>query len=70
MDNGVKYLVNADDFVSTRIALQNAKLNIAELIAVYQLTSPSADINSLLRQKDELDTLLNKLDYHNLNLSR
>ena len=70
MDNNVKYLVNADDFVSTRIALQNAKLNIAELIAVYKLTSPSANINSLLRQKDELDTLLNKLDYHNLNLSR
>ena len=70
MDNGVKYLVNADDFVATRIALMNAKMTIAELVAVYQLTSPSADINSLLRQKDELDTLLNKLDYHNLNLSR
>jgi hypothetical protein len=69
MDNGVKYLVNADDFVSTRIALQNAKLNIAELIAVYQLTSPSANINSLIRQKNELDTLLNKLNYHNLDLS-
>jgi hypothetical protein len=70
MDNGVKYLVNADDFVSTRIALQNAKLNIAELIAVYQLTSPSSNIDSLIRQKNELDELLNKLDYHNLNLSR
>jgi hypothetical protein len=70
MDNGVKYLVNADDFVSTRIALQNAKLNIAELIAVYQLTSPSSNTDSLIRQKNELDELLNKLDYHNLNLSR
>ena len=70
MDNGVKYLVNADDFVSTRIALQNAKLNIAELIAVYQLTSPSSNIDSLIRQKNELDTLLNKLYYHKLNLSR
>jgi hypothetical protein len=70
MDNGVKYLVNADDFVSTRIALQNAKLTIAELIAVYQLTSPSSNIDSLIRQKNELDTLLNKLDYHKLNLSR
>lgn len=70
MNNSVKYLVNADDFVATRIALMNAKLNIAELIAVYQLTSPSSNINSLLRQKDELDTLLNKLDYHKLNLSR
>jgi hypothetical protein len=70
MDNNVKYLVNADDFVSTRIALQNAKLNIAELIAVYQLTSPSSNIDSLIRQKNELDALLNKLDYHNLNLSR
>jgi len=70
MDNSVKYLVNADDFVATRIALMNAKLNISELIAVYQLTSPSSNINSLLRQKDELDTLLNKLDYHNLDLSR
>ncbi len=70
MDNGVKYLVNADDFVATRIALQNAKLNIAELIAVYQLTSPSSNTDSLIRQKNELDALLNKLDYHNLNLSR
>jgi hypothetical protein len=70
MDNGVKYLVNADDFVSTRIALQNAKLTIAELIAVYQLTSPSSNTDSLIRQKNELDELLNKLDYHNLNLSR
>jgi hypothetical protein len=70
MDNGVKYLVNADDFVATRIALMNAKMTIADLVAVYKLTSPSADINSLLRQKDELDELLNKLDYHNLNLSR
>jgi hypothetical protein len=70
MDNGVKYLVNADDFVSTRIALQNAKLTIAELIAVYQLTSPSSNTDSLIRQKNELDALLNKLDYHNLNLSR
>jgi len=69
MDNGVKYLVNADDFVSTRIALQNAKLNIAELIAVYQLTSPSSNIDSLIRQKNELDALLNKLNYHNLDLS-
>jgi len=69
MDNGVKYLINADDFVSTRIALQNAKLNIAELIAVYQLTSPSSNIDSLIRQKNELDELLNKLNYHNLDLS-
>jgi hypothetical protein len=70
MDNGVKYLVNADDFVSTRIALQNAKLNIAELIAVYQLTSPSSNIDSLIRQKNELEALINRLDYHKLNLSR
>ena len=70
MDNGVKYILNADDFVATRIALQNAKLNIAELIAVYQLTSPSSNTDSLIRQKNELDALLNKLNYHNLNLSR
>jgi hypothetical protein len=69
MDNGVKYLVNADDFVATRIALMNAKATIAELVAVYKLTSPSADVNSLIRQKNELDTLLNKLNYHNLDLS-
>ena len=69
MDNNVKYLVNADDFVSTRIALQNAKLNIAELVAVYKLTTPNANINSLIRQSDELDALLNKLNYHNLDLS-
>jgi hypothetical protein len=69
MDNGVKYLVNADDFVATRIALMNAKATIAELVAVYKLTSPSAYLNSLIRQKNELDTLLNKLNYHNLDLS-
>ena len=69
MDNGVKYLVNADDFVATRIALMNAKLNIAELIAVYQITN-SADITSLVQQKNELEALINRLDYHNLNLSR
>jgi len=69
MDN-IKYLVDADDFVSTRIALRNAQLTIAELVAVYKLTSPDANIDSLIRQKNELDALLNKLDYHNLNLSR
>ena len=70
MDNGVKYLVNSDDFIATRIALMNAKATIAELIAVYQLTSPSSNTDSLIRQKNELDELLNRLDYHNLNLSR
>ena len=70
MDNSVKYLVNADDFVATRIALMNAKLNIAELIAVYQLTSPSSNINSLIRQSDELDALLKtKLNYNYLKLT-
>jgi hypothetical protein len=69
MDNGVKYLVNADDFVATRIALMNAKSNIAELIAVYQITN-SADVTSLVQQQNELQALINRLDYHNLNLSR
>lgn len=69
MDNGVKYLVNADDFVATRIALMNAKLNISELIAVYQITN-SADVTSLVQQQNELQALINRLDYHNLNLSR
>jgi hypothetical protein len=69
MDNGVKYLVNADDFVATRIALMNAKLNIGELIAVYQITN-SADVTSLVQQQNELEALINRLDYHNLNLSR
>jgi hypothetical protein len=69
MDNGVKYLVNADDFVATRIALMNAKLNIGELIAVYQITN-SADVTSLVQQQNELQALINRLDYHNLNLSR
>lgn len=69
MDN-IKYLVDADDFVSTRIALRNAQLTIAELVAVYKLTSPDANIDSLIRQKNELDALLKKLDYHNLNSSR
>ena len=69
MDNGVKYLVNADDFVATRIALMNAKLNISELIAVYQITN-SADVTSLVQQQNELEALINKLNYHNLDLSR
>ena len=69
MDNGVKYLINADDFVATRIALMNAKLNIGELIAVYQITN-SADVTSLVQQQNELQALINRLDYHNLNLSR
>jgi len=69
MDNGVKYLVNADDFVATRIALMNAKLNIGELIAVYQITN-SADVTSLVQQQNELEALINRLDYHKLNLSR
>ena len=69
MDNGVKYLVNADDFVATRIALMNAKLNISELIAVYQITN-SADVTSLVQQQNELQALINRLDYHKLNLSR
>lgn len=69
MDNGVKYLVNADDFIATRIALMNAKLNIGELIAVYQITN-SADVTSLVQQQNELEELINRLDYHKLNLSR
>jgi hypothetical protein len=69
MDNGVKYLINADDFVATRIALMNAKLNIGELIAVYQITN-SADVTSLVQQQNELEALINRLDYHKLNLSR
>ena len=68
MDNGVKYLVNADDFVATRIALMNAKSNIAELIAVYQITN-SADVTSLVQQQNELEALINKLNYHKLNSS-
>ena len=69
MDNGVKYIINADDFVATRIALMNAKLNIGELIAVYQITN-SADVTSLVQQQNELEALINRLDYHKLNLSR
>jgi hypothetical protein len=69
MDNGVKYLVNSDDFIATRIALMNAKATIAELVTVYKLTSPSADVNSLIRQKNELEALLDKLNYHKLNVS-
>ena len=65
-----KYLINPDDLIETRVALMNAKLAIAELIAVYKLTAPDANINSLIRQADELDVLLNtKLNYNYLKLS-
>jgi len=64
-----KYLIGSDDLIETRIALMNAKMTIAELLAVYKLTSPSADVNSLIRQKNELDALLDKLDHHKLNVS-
>ena len=70
MDNKPKYLINPDDLIETRVALMNAKMTIAELIAVYKLTSPNANINSLIRQADELDALLNtKLNYSYLKLS-
>jgi hypothetical protein len=65
-----QYLVNTDDLIQTRIALMNAKTAIAELIAVYKLTLPDANVNSLIRQSDELDALLNtKLHYSYLKLS-
>ena len=65
-----KYLINPDDLIETRVALNNAKMAIAELIAVYKLTVPNANINSLIRQADELDALLNtKLNYSYLKLS-
>ena len=70
MDNKPKYLINPDDLIETRVALNRAKLAIAELIAVYKLTAPDANINSLIRQADELDVLLNtKLNYNYLKLS-
>ena len=70
MDNKPKYLINPDDLMDTRVALMNAKMTIAELIAVYKLTSPNANVNSLIRQADELDALLNtKLNYDYLKLS-
>jgi hypothetical protein len=69
MNNKPQYLINPDDLIETRIALMNAKMTIAELIAVYKLTSPDANINSLIRQSDELDALLNtKLNYSYLKL--
>jgi hypothetical protein len=65
-----KYLIGSDDLIETRIALMNAKTAIAELIAVYKLTLPDANVNSLIRQSDELDALLNtKLHYSYLKLS-
>lgn len=70
MDNKPKYLINPDDLIETRVALNNAKMAIAELIAVYKLTVPNANVNSLIRQADELDALLNtKLNYSYLKLS-
>jgi hypothetical protein len=70
MDNKPQYLINPDDLIETRVALQNAKLAIAELIAVYKLTTPNANINSLIRQSDELDALLKtKLNYNYLKLT-
>ena len=70
MDNKPKYLINPDDLIETRIALQRAKFTIAELIAVYKLTLPDTNVNGLIKQSDELDALLNtKLNYSYLQLS-
>ena len=70
MKNKPKYLINPDDLIETRIALQRAKFTIAELIAVYKLTLPDTNVNGLIRQSDELDTLLKtKLNYSYLQLS-
>jgi hypothetical protein len=70
MKNKPKYLINPDDLIETRIALQRAKFTIAELIAVYKLTLPDTNVNNLIRQSDELDALLNtKLNYNYLELS-
>lgn len=70
MNNKPQYLINPDDLIETRIALQRAKFTIAELIAVYKLTLPDTNVNGLIRQSDELDTLLKtKLNYNYLELS-
>jgi hypothetical protein len=70
MDNKPQYLINPDDLIETRVALQRAKFTIAELIAVYKLTLPDTNVNNLIRQSDELDALLNtKLNYNYLELS-
>jgi hypothetical protein len=70
MNNKPQYLINPDDLIETRIALQRAKFTIAELIAVYKLTLPDTNVNNLIRQSDELDALLNtKLNYNYLELS-
>jgi hypothetical protein len=70
MKNKPQYLINPDDLIETRIALQRAKFTIAELIAVYKLTLPDTNVNGLIRQSDELDALLKtKLNYNYLELS-
>ena len=70
MNNKPQYLINPDDLIETRIALQRAKFTIAELIAVYKLTLPDTNVNGLIRQSDELDALLKtKLNYNYLELS-
>ena len=70
MKNKPKYLINPDDLIETRIALQRAKFTIAELIAVYKLTLPDTNVNNLIKQSDELDALLKtKLNYNYLELS-
>jgi len=70
MDNKPKYLIDPDDLIETRVALQRAKCTIAELIAVYKLTLPDTNVNNLIKQSDELDALLKtKLNYNYLELS-
>jgi hypothetical protein len=58
----MNYLVNADDFIATRIALTRAKLTIVELIAVYKMNHVNTNLDSLNEQAEEIDALLNKLN--------
>ena len=49
----MNYLVNADDFVATRIALTRAKLTIVELIAVYKMNRVNINLDSLNEQAED-----------------
>jgi hypothetical protein len=70
METHINYLVNSKDFVATRIALTQAKLAITELIAVYKIYNRNVNLDSLTKQAEDIDALLNNLNYTKAKVSR
>ena len=70
METQLNYLVPSEDFVSTRIALTHAKLAIVELMSVYKIYNRNVNLDSLNKQAEEIDALLNRLNHTKAKISR